>query len=159
MNRIHTLLAGCLLGGLIVPARSADSEWFPFVIPWDDASKTITDVSFLNPTPAGGNGFIRTRNGHFYDEQGKRIRFLGVNFTFSANFPDNTDAPKIAARLHKYGFNIVRLHHMDYFHAPGGIFDPQFKDKQHLEKEQLERLDYLIYQLKQHGIYTNINLH
>ena len=48
---------------------------------------------------------------------------------------------------------------MDYFHAPAGIFDPKFKDKQHLDKEQLDRLDYFIYQLKQHGIYTNINLH
>src|SRR6516165_8196549 len=169
MNRAPSIPALYFLAVLLIPAslesrlqpvcRAADPDWFPFVIPWDDASQTITDVSFLNPAPAGGNGFIRARNGHLYDEKNNRVRFLGVNFTFSANFPDKTDALKIAARLHKYGFNIVRLHHMDYFHAPAGIFDPKFKDKQHLDKEQLDRLDYFIYQLKQHGIYTNINLH
>jgi hypothetical protein len=154
-----TLFSAILLVGALAAARAQDARTFPFVIPWDDASAAITDVSALNPTPAGGNGFITARNGHFYDEKGNRVRFLGVNFAFSANFPAKSDAEKVAARLHKYGVNVVRLHHMDMFHAPNGIFDPKFKDKQHLDADQLDRLDYLIYQLKQHGIYVNINLH
>ena len=39
------------------------------------------------------------------------------------------------------------------------IFDPRFKDMQHLDAGQLERLDYLVAQLKKNGIYVNINLH
>jgi hypothetical protein len=40
---------------------------FPFVMPWDDTSRTVLDVSFLNSKPAGKHGFIRTLNGHFVD--------------------------------------------------------------------------------------------
>ncbi|MDQ3813512.1 MAG: carbohydrate binding domain-containing protein, partial [Armatimonadota bacterium] len=57
------------------------------------------------------------------------------------------------------GFNCMRLHHMDARKAPAGIFDPKFPDMQHLDADQLDRLDYLIYQFKQHGIYVDINLH
>ncbi|HZO88001.1 MAG TPA: carbohydrate binding domain-containing protein [Chthonomonadaceae bacterium] len=153
------LIAAVLLGGILATARAQDAPKFPFVLPWDDASKTITDVSALNPTPAGVNGFIRARDGHFYDEKGNRVRFLGVNIVASAAFPDKADAEKAAARLHKYGVNMVRLHHMDAPWAKPNIFDPAFPDTQHLSADSLDRLDYLIYQLKQHGIYVNINLH
>lgn len=132
---------------------------FPFVIPWDDATKTITDVSFLNPAPLDETRRVAVRDGHFRDVTGRRVRFIGTNFAFNANFPSQTDAAKVAARLHKYGFNIVRLHHMDFFHAPNGIFDPHFPAMQQLDADQLDRLDYLIYQLKQHGIYVDVNLH
>jgi hypothetical protein len=159
MNRLLSFLVLVSLASTPVLARAAEPAWFPFVLPWDDTTKTVTAVGALNPVPAGAHGFIRAKNGHFHDEKGQRVRFLGVNFVFSANFPEKTDAAKVAARMHKFGFNIVRLHHMDYYHAPQGIFDPRFKDKQHLDPEQLDRLDYLVYQLKQHGIYTNINLH
>ncbi|MBV9470690.1 MAG: carbohydrate binding domain-containing protein, partial [Abitibacteriaceae bacterium] len=132
---------------------------FPFVIPWDDASKTITDVSSLNPAPLDESRRISIKNGHFRDATGRRVRFIGTNFTFNANFPSQIDAEKVAARMHKYGFNIVRLHHMDFYHAPQGIFDPHFPDMQHLDADQLDRLDYLIYQFKKHGIYVDVNLH
>lgn len=153
------LYAALMLLGAPINARAQEAATFPFVLPWDDSRNTITDVGALNPAPAGKNGTIRALNGHFYDESGRRVRFLGTNFTFSACFPDKADAEKIAARLHKYGVNIVRLHHMDMFPAPQGIWDPKFKDKQHLDPDQLDRLDYLVFQLKQHGIYVNINLH
>jgi hypothetical protein len=157
--KLLALFAAMLFGGTLLTAQAQETPLFPFAIPWDDSGPAVTDVSALNPTPAGNGGFITPRNGHFYDEKGRRVRFLGVNFTFSADFPDKADAEKVAARLHKYGVNIVRLHHMDMQYAPNGIWDPAFKDKQHLDKDQLDRLDNLVYQLKQHGIYVNINLH
>lgn len=72
----------------------------------------------------------------------------------------------MAERLSFFGFNAVRLHHMDFFFEPRGIFQdisPAHKDKQlkkttQLSKKQLHKLDYLIYQLKQKGIYADINL-
>ena len=39
--------------------------WFPFVIPWNDASHTVTDMSYMNVCPAGKNGRIVPRDGHF----------------------------------------------------------------------------------------------
>ena len=140
-------------------SRADGPDWFDFVIPWDDAAPGILDVSALNPTPAGGRGFISAKDGHFYDEKGNRVRFLGVNICFNACFPDKADAVKVAAHLRKFGVNIVRLHAMDAHHAPKGIFDPRYKDRQHLDAGQLDRLDYFIAQLKRNGIYVNINLH
>src|SRR5579883_1085812 len=151
--------AACLC---ISQSALAQSQ-FPFVIPWNDAAHTDVDVSSLNSAPAGANGFIVVKNGHFVESKtGKRIRFLGVNFAANAAFPDHDDAAQVAARLAKYGVNLVRLHHMDNpwgIGNGGSIWDARYKDRQHIDPQQLDKLDYLIYQLKQHGIYVNINLH
>lgn len=136
----------------------APVDRFPFVLPWDDDSANIVNVGFLNPTPAGGSGFIRAHNGHFFDEKARRIRFVGVNLAADAAFPTHADAEKIAGRLHKFGVNIVRLHHMDAPWSKPSLFDPASGDTQHINPEALDRLDYLINQLKLHGIYSNINL-
>jgi hypothetical protein len=152
-------LALGLLACAPAAARADDPRWFPFALPWDDASPTGLDAGSLNPVPAGGRGSVRARDGHFYDADGRRVRFLGVNFTFNANFPDKEDAAKVAARLHKFGINVVRLHHMDWDHAPVGIFDRHRPDTRRLDPDQLDRLDYLVDQLKRHGVYVNINLH
>jgi hypothetical protein len=148
-----------LLALTLATARADGPDWFDFVIPWDDAAPGATDVSALNPTPAGGRGFVTAKDGHFYDEKGNRVRFFGVNICYSGCFPDKADAEKVAAHLHKFGVNIVRLHAMDSRYAPEGLFDPRFKDRQHLDAGQLDRLDYFIAQLKRNGIYVNINLH
>lgn len=141
------------------PVKSADAAMFPFVLPWDDASKTVTDVSFLNPTPAGNGGFVRAKNGHFYDEKGRRVRFLGVNIAAGGAFPDRKTAEKVAARLHKFGINIVRFHHIDAPWSQPNIFDNSEADTLKLSADRLDRLDYFVAQLKKHGVYTNINLH
>ncbi len=133
-------------------------EWFPFVIPWDDAAVNATDVSFLNPAPLEERHRITARDGHFYDATGKRVRFFGVNFTYSANFMNKEDAPIVAARLHKFGVNMVRLHHMDMLPSPNGIWPAKADNTLTLDAEQVDRLDYLVYQLKQHGIYIDLNL-
>lgn len=150
------------LAMLAAPVGSALAEqpgWFPFVIPAEDSGRTAVHVGALHSTPAGAAGFLQARDGKLVDGKGQRVRLLGVNLVFRANFPEKAEAVQMAARLHRFGINVVRLHHMDFFHAPRGIFDPKFKDMQHLDKGQLDRLDHLVYQLKQHGIYTNVNLH
>ena len=62
----------------------------------------------------------------------------------------------VAMRLAKFGVNAVRFHHMDMQKAPGGIFAA---DGRTLDPDQLDRLDYLIAQLKENGIYADLNLH
>jgi hypothetical protein len=81
---------------------------FPFVLPWDDATPSVANLSGWLHKPAGKFGHIRTGDdGHLY--AGKdRIRFFGVDLAFSANFPRKDDAGKIAARTAKFGINIVR---------------------------------------------------
>jgi hypothetical protein len=126
---------------------------FPFSIS-PDAPDNIVNISAWNDVPAGRHGFIRVENGQFVHDNG-RFLIWGTNTAFSANFPDKTQAEKLAARLSRFGFNCVRLHHMD----SRDIWGQNAKSQLTLNPEQLDKLDYYIYQLKQHGIYVNINLH
>jgi hypothetical protein len=156
-SRLLALALVCCVG---TPVRAQErAGWFPFALPWDDDSATVTSAAALNASPAGADGIITAKGGWFVDGDGKRVRFLGVNFVFSTSFPDKADAARVAARMRKFGINVVRLHHMDYFHAPNGIFAAREKGTRKLDAEQLDRLEHLIWQLKRHGIYTNVNLH
>jgi hypothetical protein len=131
------------------------TEPFPFVLPWDDATPCVTNVSASLDKPAGAHGFVAAHDGHLFAGE-KRIRFFGVNVAFGGNFPTHVDAEKVAARMAKFGINCVRFHHMDTSTAPNGILQ---KDRRTLDPEMLDRLDYFIAQLKKNGIYANLNLH
>ena len=134
--------------------------WFEFAIPWDDTTAGVaTDVSFLNHKPADRR--VVTRGPHFVDEQsGERVRFWATNLGADEAFPDKADADLIAKRLAKAGVNLVRLHHLDnpWAIGRGSIWDRAKQTRQDLDAEMLDRLDYLIAQLKAHGIYVNLNL-
>jgi hypothetical protein len=134
-----------------------DPRVFPFLPPWDSCAVGICDLSFLNQEPAGLQGWVYVQDGHLY-YNGNRIKFYGVNLSRGACFPEPAVAEKLAARLSSLGVNLVRLHQMDCGNYPDGIFDPEFDDTRHLDKRQLDRLDYLISQLKEHGIYIELNL-
>lgn len=139
--------------------RAVPGDLFPFAIPWDDDAPSAANVAAWNEVPAGRHGFVQVRDGHFVDGQGQRLRFLGTNVCFAADFPPPEIAEIAARRMAKFGINIVRFHHEDSGYFPGGLWDPAFPDKQHFSAEALDRYDYFIYQLKLNGIYTNINLH
>ncbi|HDQ26270.1 MAG TPA: hypothetical protein ENN43_05930 [bacterium] len=131
----------------------AAGETFSFILPWNDSSKTITDLSAFVQRDIDAGGIVSvTPGGHFSTASG-RIKFWGTNMTFGANFPSASNAEQVSNRLAKYGFNCIRFHHMDMFDIwttlnPDRVISPA----------KLERLDYFIYQLKQKGIYSNLNL-
>jgi hypothetical protein len=150
------IVVGCLLGGA---ARADDAApLFPLVLPWDDASPGVTDVSTWGHRPAGKFGPVRAGpDGHLHAGN-QRIRFFGVNLCYAATLPRREDAPKVAARMAKFGINAVRFHHMDANPFPGGIRARKAATTCDLDPEGLDRLDYFVDQLKQHGIYANLNL-
>jgi hypothetical protein len=164
----RALLPGCL--ALTCSLVAAQNDWFPFTLPWDDDEKTFVDASHLlldypgrDPeTVIDSRGHIRAGgDGRFYYERtGRRARFWGVNLVFNANFPDFESAEKLARRLAKLGFNVVRCHHMDFFAAPNGIFDPRYfpHSTRHFDPDQVRRWDHLVHQLRRNGIYVNVNL-
>ena len=141
--------------GPVVAQDHQAASSLPFVLPWDDATPSVANVSPWLEKPAGSHGFVRARDGHLY-EGDKRIRFFGVSFCFGASFPTHEDAEKIAARMAKFGINCVRFHHMDTQPSPNGILRP---DGRTLDPSQLDKLDYFIAQLKKNGIYADLNLH
>jgi len=138
---------------------------FPFALPPFDASKNATDVSWLNPVPAGARGFVRTQGEHFVDGQGRVLRLWGVNLNFGGVFPEKADAPRIAARLAKFGFNAARIHHYEGYAAPAGIWkasatgSSRVKIPRELDAEQMDRFDFFLAELIKRGIYINLNLH
>ena len=77
----------CLGFSLAFTAPGAETNLFPFVLPWDDAMPSITDLSGWLEKPAGKAGNIHVgEDAHFYAGD-KRIRFLGVNLSFAAGMP------------------------------------------------------------------------
>jgi len=145
---------GCLLALSVCVAAAAGGEegMFPFVISYD-APSNATNVSAWLEKPAGKHGFVRAKREHFATDAG-RIRFWATNLCFGGCFPSHEQAERVAARLARFGINCVRMHHMDARDIWG-----KSADKLTIDPARLERLDYLIYQLKLHGIYTNLNLH
>ena len=150
-----------LFTGVVSPmirAAETNAAVFPFVLPWDDATPGITDMSRLLAKPAGKAGFIRVGgDGHFYAGN-HRQRFFGVNLAFTGGMPRKDDGEHVAARLARFGVNVARFHHMDTSAWPGGLRARQQTGTGELEPEALDRMFYFINQLKQHGIYANINL-
>lgn len=151
----------CLAGlasaehGLAAEPHEGKSPLFPFVLPWNDDSPAVTNLSAWLSAPAGRDGHVVVRDGHLHAGN-KRLRLFGVNLCFAANFPMHGEARQIAARMAKFGINCVRFHHMDMQTTPSGIFAA---DGRTLAAGQLDRLDFFIAELKKHGIYADLNLH
>ena len=130
---------------------------FAFYLPWDDSSETVTSFANRLHKPAGKYGHVYVGpDGHLY-VGGERIKFLGVNICGSAAFPSKREAEGIAARLAKFGVNIVRFHHMDAPWEGFNIFDKRYGTRK-LNEAALERLDYFIAKLKESGVYVDLNL-
>ncbi|MFC1795120.1 hypothetical protein ACFL3Q_16235, partial [Planctomycetota bacterium] len=129
----------------------------PFVMDWRDNSDSLVNLSFLLDAPAGKDGCIRIENGHLVKPNGERFRIWGVNFTGSACFPSKSDAPIVADHLARFGINCVRFHFLDSSWS-GSLFIKGRNDTRALDQQQLDRLDYFVDELKERGIYTNINL-
>ncbi len=142
-----------MVSAVLLPGRAAaQPPLFPFVISYD-APQNVTNVSDWLQRPAGKHGFVDADGGHLVTDAGP-IRFWATNFCFDACFPSHPQAQRVAARLARLGINCVRMHHMDSRSIWG-----RSPNKLTIDPQRLERLDYLIYQLKLHGIYTNLNLH
>ena len=157
---LRPALLAALITSMSLPARA---QTFPFEMPWDDSAPSATNVADLNPAPLTEKQRIAIKNGHFADASGRRVRFLGTNIVASAAFTRPEDAAAVAARLHKFGFNIVRLHHMDASWANPSIFgadhDAGKGPNQTVDADSLELLDNFVAALKKQGVYTNLNLH
>lgn len=146
-------LNSCLL------AQNFDNG-FNFVLPAFDG----TSQNFLPEFPAytitETHRVTAGNDGKFYSN-GQPIRFWGINMAIGANFPSTTDAAGVANRMRKMGINIVRIHHAD---SPswGGPNSSLFLDgtqgTRTLNPTTLDQLDYFIFQLKQNGIFVDLEL-
>lgn len=143
-------------------------DFYPFAID-EDALSGPPDMSRLNQplTPAAR---IVARDGHLWSigadgqpgtADDTRARLFGASLSFSANFPSATDAPRLARRLRKLGFNAVRLHHLDSLPGtatapPNSVLTPGPYPT--FNPEALTRLKALIGALSAEGLHVNLNL-
>ena len=140
--------------------RSDTNGWFAFEV---GPQGVPVDVSFLNKDnqgnyiPAGGHGFLTVSNANFYFEDGTRARFWGLNLTAGAALGGQARAAQLAERLARMGINLVRFHHLDSWYNP--IIDYNHPDgtTQHLDTNAMANLDAAIYELKQRGIYVDLD--
>ena len=153
-------VAACAAG---MALAVTEDGMFPFV-PSYDAPDNVVNMSHLLEAPAGKDGRIRVKDGHFVNDKG-RVRLHATNLTGPANFPTHAEAERLAARLARFGINCVRLHYFDSsygtFMLPHeqGIIDESGETRRKLDPERRDRQDYLVAQFKKRGIYVNVNLH
>lgn len=133
-----------------------------------EPNKGVLDFSYLLDAPAGKHGFVQSKNGHLYFEDGTRARFLGFNIAARSNTPDHATADKIAERFASMGVNCIRMHAAD---APisdepatwsscreAPLLDYESGSTRRFHPEGLDRFDYLFAQFKKRGIYIHFDL-
>lgn len=142
----------------LVMAQSG-KQMMQFPMDWENLPEGKINFSFALEKPAGENGFIQIKNGHFIKPNGERFRIWGVNLTGGACYPEKEVAPKTARFLAAMGINAVRFHFMDSnWGAEKTIFRSDTNTTRILNKLQLDKLDFFVAELKKHGIYSNFNL-
>ncbi|MEX2370974.1 MAG: hypothetical protein WD578_08210 [Bacteroidales bacterium] len=155
-------LAGCNSGDPApaeqVPDGSHDTL-IAFQPDWEKIHAGEINFSSLLDKPAGGEGFVQLKDGHFYLPSGKRFRIWGVNLTGSACYPEKEDAADVARMLASLGINAVRFHFLDANWGPeSSIFRYDTNNTRVFNPVQLEKLDLFVAELKARGIYSNFNL-
>ena len=122
------------------------------------------DISFVfeDEKPAGKHGFMKVDGEDLRFEDGTLGRFWGVNINGGANFPEHDYAEKFARRLAQSGCNLVRLHQLDAEWDTPNLFGftkgKRVTTTRKFDPVSMERLDYLIYCLKEQGIYCYLDM-
>ena len=140
--------------------RKTSVKKIPYPLLWHDMPIDISSA-FGKKEVAGSHGFLKTEGENFVFEDGTPVKFWGVNFNSAQNFPEHSHSEKVARRLARAGVNMVRLHQLDAEWASPNIFafkrGKRQEDSRTFDEESLERLDYLIYCLKNEGIYIYLD--
>lgn len=132
-------------------------EW----VAWDDVKDiepgSALDFSSLGfaDAPAGKYGWLKNVGGRFEFEgrPGVPVRFAGVNFCGTMNYPSHAEADRIVRRLKALGYNSIRLHHYDRDLVRGSADNLTF------DVENLDRLDYLVAKAIESGLYVTTDLY
>lgn len=137
--------------------NAAMASLVPFAPPWDVAAEGPLDLRPVFGQSAESIRPIRVNGGHL-TAGGQRVRLFGVNFTAGANFPAPDEARKIATRLASYGINAARFHFLDATWGEPRLIRYESGAWTNWNEDALHRFDVFLHELKQQGIYWNINL-
>lgn len=95
---------------------------------------------------------IRVQDGHFVDATGTRVRLLGTLLSYGACYPDSIRAIRVAERFRTLGITAVRMRGWEYstYLIPSGATVSDTV----LDRTNVKRFDWFLYQLKKNGIYV-----
>ncbi len=127
-------------------SAQSTSNWFPFHPTKDYKHSRINMRDWLD-APAGRHGFINMKESDLFFDDGKQVKFWGVNIASERPFLLPEDADKWVEFMATYGINAVRFHKFTW-DATDGVHSTQ------LTNEKWSRFDYFSNRLKQQGIYS-----
>lgn len=134
------------------------TNWFEWELPDDAAAMgTPIDASRTFDKPAGKHGYLHSEGEKMFFEDGTEIRFWGTVVALGALWMTHEEAEILADRIARSGFNIVRLHHVDW-NDHNNIFGAGFSTKSEIDPDRLDRLHYFVHCLKERGVYTNLDI-
>lgn len=136
--------------------RADGTKWLAYDPCIGGVKTGALDFSWLNEVPVGKHGFVTTKQGQFVFEDGTPVKFFGANLGFEAAMPDKKVAEAMAEDLYRSGANMARIHATDC--TWGGIIDYSRDTTDQFDLERLDRLDYLIYCLRERGIYIHLDM-
>jgi hypothetical protein len=148
-------LISFLLGGAV----RAQPIKTPYVFV-QSGSDTVSSPVFAQLSVPTAQARVYSDNGHFFvglpDKKPQRIRFFGTELEWTAQFLSSSDAHVLAKRLHKLGFNAVRLVDNDYHYWNAASFFDNVNQttSYNVNPDQVAKFDTLLYELKQQGIYS-----
>ena len=131
-------------------------EYFPFDFDPTTQKGSALDFSQFLDAPAGKYGYIKRDGDRLYFEKApeKTVKFFGGNLCeWSCYMKTRGEIIAMAEAYARLGFNIVRLHHYDR-----ELVDMNSPDGTGLDKEKLDRLEFLVSELKKRGIYVEMDL-
>lgn len=144
-----------------------NSNWVPFNYTCNVKPGTILDFSNTGAqrhTPAGKYGrVIVGPDGRYTFENNPTMhqRFVGANLCFDANFLTKEEADRLVADFVRMGYNTVRFHHTDVIMMEGQWGHDYWNKKTRgvIDRDQLDKIDYLFAKMKAAGIYVTIDLY
>jgi hypothetical protein len=141
--------------------RTDTTGWWPLVLPGEDSSRQlVVDVArWLSAEPAGSQGRVLADGDRLVFEKTKTpVYFWGTNVGSSWAWPAKDQAPVIADRIARAGFNLVRFHQLDRGWNPDNIFDPSTGTTQVFDQAKLDRFEFFVSELRKRGVYFSLDL-
>jgi len=137
------------------------TEWTAFRHENTIKDGSILDFSDILPAdrPAGARHgrLVADAEGHLVGEKsGERVRLIGANLNFDANFMDKETVDRLAKLFRQMGYNAVRLHHTDVLLMSGG-WNGCWSDA--IDAKMLDRLDYTFAAMKREGLYVTTDFY
>ena len=134
------------------PPAPGPEDWFILMAGPDQHSPdSIIDMSFLVDKPAGTHGFLRRQGGDFVFENGKLIKFWGVD----ADMTETVESQMRQARFYaKHGINMVRQHPVE---SVLGTLESSPRSRR-FNPARLDKWDRWFSILKSNGIYMTWSL-